>query len=91
MNAFYRKIAACAALFMALAWPAHELFVHGGGLADDDCRVCAVSLSPELNSDCGGALLAAPEDLVSVVQVPAAPAAAGRPTAAARGRAPPSL
>ncbi len=47
-----------AALLTALAWPAHEAFAHNP--ADNDCQVCSVSISPELNSDCGSTLLAAP-------------------------------
>ena len=89
MNALFRRTAAFAALFMALAWPAHELFVHGQGLADNDCQVCAVSLSPELNSDCGAGLLAAPENSVRIAQVHAAPTLPGLLPAAPRGRAPP--
>ena len=48
------------ALLTFLSWPAHEVFAHISG--DNDCQVCAVSFSPELNADCGSALLSAPEN-----------------------------
>lgn len=87
---FLRKICLAAALLMALAWPAHEIFSHGSGLADNDCRVCAVASSPELNSDCGSALIERPSGLT--ILVPAAPSlAAGLLTVRPfRGRAPPA-
>jgi hypothetical protein len=55
-----RLLCLSAALLTVLAWPAHEVFGHNS--VDNDCQICAVSLSPELNADCGSALLAAPEN-----------------------------
>ncbi|MCX5791762.1 MAG: hypothetical protein NTY45_06015 [Elusimicrobia bacterium] len=44
----------------AAAWNLHVLGAHHN--ADADCQVCAVAAAPELNADCGAALLAAPRN-----------------------------
>ena len=77
-----------AALVPLLSWPAHEAFAHKA--VDNDCQVCAVSISPELNADCGSTLLAAPVNF-SVVE-PEAPqlSAIAAALSAFYGRAPPA-
>ena len=76
-----------AALLIVLAWPAHEAFAHHAD--DNDCQVCSVSCSPQLNADCGSVLLAAPERFELVIPVfSVSPGAAGLPPAF-QGRAPP--
>jgi hypothetical protein len=78
-----------AALLTALAWPAHEVFAHSSG--DNDCQVCAVSLSPELNADCGSALLAAPESFGLIKPEASLPTAITAALPVFHGRAPPAL
>jgi len=89
MELFKKNVLLCAALLLTLAWPAHEVFAHAGDSAD--CQVCAVSLSPQLNSDCGTRLLPLPENFV--LAETAAPAALAESAASAPfyGRAPPAL
>lgn len=92
MNCIKRKSCLAllaAALLTALAWPVHEAFAHS--LADNDCQVCSVSISPELNSDCGSTLLAAPVNFSSIA--PEAPLLSGSAPAVPvfYGRAPPAF
>ena len=77
----------CAALLTALAWPAHEIFVHHD--ADNDCQVCAVTCSPELNADCGSLLLAAPENFELAAPICFVKSVPALPLPAFQGRAPP--
>ena len=78
-----------AALLTALAWPAHEAFAHN--LADNDCQICSVSTSPELNSDCGSTLLSAPVNFSFIApEAPLLPASVSA-IPAFYGRAPPAL
>ncbi len=84
-----RLVCLSAALLTALAWPAHEVFAHNS--ADNDCQICAVSLSPELNSDCGSALLAAPENFTLLKPEAALLSAVTGAVPVFYGRAPPAL
>ena len=87
INEKIRLLPLFAALLIALAWPAHEAFAHHAD--DNDCQVCSVSCSPQLNADCGSELLAAPEKFELVSQVfSAGPGATGF-LPAFQGRAPP--
>lgn len=86
-----RKTVACLALALVAggAWTFHIAEVHHG-VADNDCQVCAVAVSPQLNSDCGTVLLAEPLDFVRLTQeVPATAVTAAAPPVF-RGRAPPA-
>ncbi|OGR65387.1 MAG: hypothetical protein A2X31_10165 [Elusimicrobia bacterium GWB2_63_22] len=69
------------------AWDFHVLGAsHEAG---ENCQFCAVASAPELNADCGSALLARPDNFVLVqAALPGLPAGASAP-AAFRGRAPP--
>ncbi len=78
-----------AALLTVLAWPAHEVLAHHG--ADSDCQICAVSFSPELNADCGSALLAAPENFSLLKQEAAPLTAITAVSPVFYGRAPPAI
>ena len=55
------RIAGClaGALFIAGAWIFH-ITAAAHNKADDDCRICVIVVSPELNSDCGSELLSKP-------------------------------
>ena len=51
--------------FAALTAAAWNLHVLGAAHEDgEDCQVCAVAAAPELNADCGSALLARPLNFV---------------------------
>lgn len=83
-----RSFSLLAALLTLLSLPAHEAFTHT--VYDGGCQVCSVSHSPELNADCGSALLSAPENFKLL-----RPAFSARPAAsyfhpAFLGRAPPA-
>ncbi len=91
MKGIFSNIAAGAALLITLSWPAHEAFVHGGQLQDNDCQMCSVSLSPELNADCGGVPLPAPDGFVIVESGQTFATVPLWISAPYRGRAPPSL
>jgi hypothetical protein len=69
------------------AWDLHMLgSAHGSA---DDCQVCAVASAPELNADCGTALLVRPDNFVtSEAALPGLPAEVQFITAFL-GRAPP--
>ena len=45
----------------AAAWNLHVIGSHHEA-GDTDCQVCAVAAAPELNADCGTALLSSPEN-----------------------------
>ncbi len=77
-------------LLIGGAWAFHVAEAHHGA-ADKDCQVCAVSVSPQLNSDCGSPLLARPEKFV--LAEPAAPAVQVITIVSAPffGRAPPPI
>jgi len=87
MKRLVKNISVAAALLIALAWPAHEVFAHNS--ADNDCQVCAVSCSPELNADCGTVLLAAPVNFVILCPVSSVQPDAAELPLAFLGRAPP--
>ena len=71
------------------AWDLHLLGTrHEAG---ENCQVCAVAAAPELNADCGSALLAAPQ-YFSLLKPPAPlPAADFAALTAFYGRAPPTV
>lgn len=76
--------------FAAVAAGAWDLHILGPAHADgENCQVCSVASSPELNADCGTQLLVRPDNFVM-----AAAALPGLPAetpfiAAFLGRAPP--
>ena len=76
-----------AALLIALAWPVHEVFAHHAG--DNDCQVCSISGSPQLNSDCGTELLSVPVNFEIVNRVFFIRPFPAAPKPAFQGRAPP--
>jgi hypothetical protein len=63
----FRRALAClaAALFLGGAWVFH-ITETTNDLADNDCQLCAVASSPELNSDCGTVLLVRPENFIFI-------------------------
>jgi hypothetical protein len=69
------------------AWDLHMLGpAHG---AADNCQVCAVASSPELNADCGSELLVRPDNFVAAeAALPGLPVETPFITAF-QGRAPP--
>ncbi len=73
----------------AAAWNLHVLGTHHK--ADADCQVCAVAAAPELNADCGAALLAAPDRFVLLAPEARPPAADAIVIPAFYGRAPPAV
>ena len=75
------------ALLIALAWPAHVFSEDNP--ADKNCPVCQVVCSPELNSDCGTELLAAPADCILAPVVRSLPAVFYGVPFVFFGRAPP--
>ncbi len=81
-------VSLAAAVLIGGAWGLHVISAHHEA-ADNDCQVCAVAVAPELNADCGTALLVRPD-----LPAPAAPErvvqpARSIPLAAFYGRAPP--
>jgi len=84
-----RIFSLCAALLTALAWPAHEVFAHSG--AETGCQVCSVSLSPELNADCGSLLLSAPQNFSLLKAEAALLTECSAAVPAFHGRAPPAI
>lgn len=82
-----RYLFLAAALLTAAALPAHKLFVHHS--LDSDCQVCAISCSPQLNSDCGSVLLYAPVNFELFAPVFFIKPAAVEFSPAFQGRAPP--
>ncbi|OGS14159.1 MAG: hypothetical protein A2234_10890 [Elusimicrobia bacterium RIFOXYA2_FULL_58_8] len=85
----FRKTAAylAAALFIGGAWAFHMAGAHDA--ADNDCQVCAVSCSPELNSDCGSGLITKPEDFRRITPVLSVVPAKMTAVLSFYGRAPP--
>ena len=77
-----------AALLTVLSLPAHEAFTHAA--YEGGCQVCSVSHSPELNADCGSALLSAPENFKLLRPVLFRIPAAAEFQPAFLGRAPPA-
>lgn len=83
-----RKLLPAAALLIALAWPAH-VAVADRSPADLNCPVSLLACSSELNADCGGELLARPDNFVLLeYRLPPQPAGAAK-TGPFLGRAPP--
>jgi len=77
-----------AALLIALAWPAH-VAAADRSLADLNCPVSVLACASELNADCGGQLLARPDNFVLLQDLlPALPAGAAE-AHPFLGRAPP--
>jgi len=76
--------------FSALSAGAWDLHILSASHADgENCQFCAVASTPELNADCGSALLARPDDFVLIqAALPGLPAGVSAP-AVFRGRAPP--
>ncbi len=77
-----------AALLTLLSLPAHVDFTHN--ISEANCQVCSVSHSPELNADCGSALLSAPENFKLLRPAFFAGPASAEFQPAFRGRAPPA-
>ena len=77
-----------AALLTVLSLPAHVAFTHA--VHESNCQVCSVSHSPELNADCGSALLTAPENFTLLSPAFFAGPASAEFQPAFRGRAPPA-
>ena len=72
---------------VAGAWDLHIL--GSSHEAGENCQVCAIASSPELNADCGSALLVRPDNFVKAeVALPGLPAGTLF-IAAFLGRAPP--
>jgi len=59
-----------AAIIVGGIWAFH-IAEAGHDLKDNDCQVCAIFCSPELNSDCGTRLVAKPENFSSLTIIPA--------------------
>ena len=76
--------------FSALSAGAWDLHILSASHADgESCQFCAVASAPELNADCGSALLARPDNFVLVqAALPGLPSKVSF-TAAFLGRAPP--
>jgi hypothetical protein len=85
---YFSRLCACSALLIVLAWPAHEAFAHHD--AGENCRVCSIACSPELNADCGSSLLARPENFVIHTELLPGLPSKTQLAAAFLGRAPPS-
>ncbi len=77
------------ALVSAAAWNLHVIGAHHEA-GDNDCQVCAAASAPQLNADCGTALLSRPENFS--LQEPEARPQAAAPAAVPvfYGRAPPA-
>lgn len=84
---FRRAACLAAAFFISGAWYMHISAAHA--VLDNDCQVCAVVCSPELNADCGSVLLSKPIVFTVVNAVPGLTPAAGVYSPAFLGRAPP--
>jgi len=77
-----------AALLTVLSLPAHVAFTHN--VSEANCQVCSVSHSPELNADCGSALLSAPENFILLSPAFFSGPASAEFQPAFLGRAPPA-
>ncbi|HBA59254.1 MAG TPA: hypothetical protein DCZ92_00235 [Elusimicrobia bacterium] len=78
-----------AAALVGGAWTFHVAEVRHAA-SEDGCLVCAVSVSPELNSDCGCSLLAQPESFVLKAAALPGPLPESYEIPAFLGRAPPA-
>lgn len=86
----FRNISAylAAAFVVGGVWAFH-IAEAGHELKDNDCQVCAVVCSPELNADCGTRLVAKPEDFTLLAVIPVLLPAAQAGVFSFNSRAPP--